>query len=675
MRILLYILFIFTLQSLQAQAIQTHFQEASTAYKAKDYSQMLVEIKKAHALRPQHQTLIYYLATAHSLNNNIDSANYWLRNVISIDAKNYTIESDDFEPLKSTLAYQDLTAYQTEMMTPIISSDTAIVIPDEELHIEDVAFNPIDKSYLLSSINKRNIYSFKAGELKPLFEKTFPLAITGMVIQDTILWFTGAGFSQAGLAENDPNLETSKLYKADLKTGVLLDSISVENSATNVFGDVIITDSGTVLISDSKTNKVYRLEDGKLKEWISSDEILSLQGIAQIGKRVFLADYTQGLFVYDTVQNSIQKIESLPDLALKGIDGLYPYRNGLITIQNGVTPNRIAYLQFDEEYTKVKSFKYLEKNHPAMGEPTLGYLQNDSLVYIATSFWGLNENGKVKNENGIKPVILKLPLSGRSKSTNQFSVFDYVKIVDGKDKEAYHFYENNWAEFRRFALVNGFISGFRMMKSESQEYDIILETSYTDRAQLNAIEKHFKNWYEQNPSPNLLNDLRPNDFRENIKNETVYNYANFSKVNSQNKNCNSEEHRAFDFWLGDWEVYNKKGDHIGTNNIHLIQNGCGIQENWTSKGGGAGTSYNFYDVKTEKWYQSWISSSGNALMMSGGFSDGKMQMQSESLNGKVDRISWVPQEDNSVLQIWEISLDEGKTWKEAFWGKYVRNGE
>lgn len=367
-------------------------------------------------------------------------------------------------------------------------------------------------------------------------------------------------FSQAGLDEHDPNFETSKLYKADLKTGIVLDSFSVENSETNVFGDVIIAESGTVLISDSKTNTVYKHENGKLQEWISSEEILSLQGIAQIDEKLFLADYVQGLFVYDIVQNSISKIESLPDLALKGIDGLYAYQNGLVAIQNGVTPHRITYLQFDEDYKKVKTFKYLEKNHPAMGEPTLGFIQSDSLFYLATSFWGLNENGKVKNENGIKPVILRLPL------------------------------------------------------------------------------------------------------------------VNTTSPKAENQYCNSENHRAFDFWLGNWEVYNKKGDHIGSNNIHLIQNGCGIQENWTSKGGGTGTSYNFYDVKTEKWYQSWISGSGNALLMSGGLSSNKMQMQSEPLNGKIDRIIWEPQEDESVLQIWQISTDNGKTWQEVFWGKYVKTG-
>ncbi|HET8859357.1 hypothetical protein [Marivirga sp.] len=416
MRSFLTFLLILSVSSLKAQTYQSHFQEASSAYKANDYSQMLVEMKNAHRLRPQHQTLIYYLAIAHSLNNNIDSANYWLRKVVSIDAKNYDLERGDFNKLKNTQAYKDLSAYQLEMMKTIINSDTAFVINDQTLHIEDVAYNPFQNSYLLSSINKRNIYSFTGEGLKTVFEKSFPFAITGMTIQDSILWFAGAGFLEAGLDQNDSNLEKSKLYKANLKNGVLLDSISVEDNQNHIFGDVVLSVHGRVLVSDSKANIIYRLDKGKLVKWISTDKILSLQGIAQIGEKVFLADYSQGLFLFDTVQNSMQKIETQPDLALKGIDGLYAYKNGLIAIQNGVTPNRITYLQFNEDYDKVRSFEYLEKNHPAMGEPTLGFIQNDSLFYVANSFWGFNKEGNIQNDNGIKPVILNLPLTNFSRT-------------------------------------------------------------------------------------------------------------------------------------------------------------------------------------------------------------------------------------------------------------------
>ncbi|WKV12478.1 hypothetical protein [Marivirga harenae] len=667
----LFICFSFICFSLQAQTYQSYFQDASRTYREGNYPEMLSQIKKAHDLRPEHQTINYYLAMAYALNDSIDNANYWLRYVINTDAENYDPQRVDFKKLESTQAYGELLAYQKEMMEPIISSDSAFVIPISNLHIEDVAYNPYQNSYLLSSINKRNIYSYKDGDLVTFFKNNFSYAITGMVVQDSLLWFTGAGFTQAGLSESSAHFEQSKLYKADLRSGKLLDSISVEDDKNHIFGDVILTENDQLLVSDSKTNTVYRLKDDKLESWISSEYILSLQGVVQIGSKVFLADYSQGLFVFDSATKRIQKMKSLPDLSLKGIDGLYAHQGNLLAIQNGVTPHRVILLQLSTDRVEIEGFDYLEKNHPAMGEPTLGFVQKNHLIYVATSFWGLNENGVIKNEDGNLPVILKLPLP--IENSNALSVLDYVKILNGKEKEAFHFYENNWAEFRRYALGKGVISGFRMMKSKSQEYDIILETRYANKSQLDEIEKHFNDWLGENPDGDFLNDLKPNEFRENVKNETVENYTNLASEEFQNQDCESENHRAFDFWLGNWEVYNKNGDHIGTNIIHIIQNACGIQENWNSKRGGAGTSYNFYNNKTGMWHQSWISNSGNALLLNGNVEDGQMIMQSEELNGKIDQIKWVPQKDGSVFQIWEISTDQGKSWSEAFWGKYVKN--
>jgi len=675
MRIGLFFLIIASFFRLQAQTYRDYYSNTVEAYENKNYELMLSEASKAHRTRPDHQTLIYNLSMAYALNNKTDSANYWLLNLLAIDAKNYNIEKHEFDALKETEEYKDLLAYRKEMMKSVVASDTAFVVNDETLHIEDIAYDNDRDVFLLSSINKRNIYTYQEGEWKPFFEKSFPLSITGMAVQDDILWFTGAGFSQGGLDESDPQFLTSKLYKAELSTGFLLDSISIEDGEQHVFGDLFLNENNELLISDSKTNTVYNYQDGKLDEWISADELLSLQGIAQIDNQVFLADYSQGLFVFDIESRKLEKIKSKSNLSIKGIDGLYTYKNELIAIQNGVTPNRITQLKLNSAGNKVAKFEYIEKNHPAMGEPTLGFIKEDSMFYIANSFWGLNKNGIINNEFGIKPVVLKLSLRELQEESNRLSVLDYVKILNDKEAETYHFYDHNWAEFRRYALSKGFILGFRMMKVDNPNYDIILETQYTDKKQLDDIEKHFREWYSQNPSSDLLNQLKPDDFRENVKNETVYHQVNLSDLNNKDENCNSENHRAFDFWLGNWEVYNKKGQHIGTNLIHLIQNSCGIQENWTSKGGGSGTSYNFYDTKTQKWYQSWISNSGNALLLSGAYHDGKMEMQSEVIEGKIDRIKWIPQQDGSVLQIWEISTDKGETWEEAFWGKYIKNGD
>ncbi len=136
----------------------------------------------------------------------------------------------------------------------------------------------------------------------------------------------------------------------------------------------------------------------------------------------------------------------------------------------------------------------------------------------------------------------------------------------------------------------------------------------------------------------------------------------------------SQEARQFDFWIGDWEVFNPAGQKAGTNSVELFSNGCGLMENWTG-GGSDGKSINFFDPGTNKWYQSWIGSGGGALRYTGIFKDGAMRFEGETVtNGKktLQKLTFTKIDENTVRQLAEISADEGKTWTISYDFKYVR---
>lgn len=86
--------------------------------------------------------------------------------------------------------------------------------------------------------------------------------------------------------------------------------------------------------------------------------------------------------------------------------------------------------------------------------------------------------------------------------------------------------------------------------------------------------------------------------------------------------CASAQHRQFDFWLGEWEVFGKAGKLVGRSRIEAVLGGCALAEHWSSGTGAAndGTSLNLYGVR----------------------------------------------------QFWETSMDAGKTWTVAFDGLYRR---
>lgn len=151
-----------------------------------------------------------------------------------------------------------------------------------------------------------------------------------------------------------------------------------------------------------------------------------------------------------------------------------------------------------------------------------------------------------------------------------------------------------------------------------------------------------------------------------------------SIVFSQSEECKccSENHKAFDFWVGEWKVTNPDGSLAGTNTIKKIQDDCILQENWSGTSGNTGASINFYNLRTEQWEQLWIDNSGTHLKLKGHRSGNKMILSSDEFTGDdgkeyVNRVTWSFNEDGTVRQFWEI-LHDGKTVNVAFDGLYTR---
>lgn len=142
----------------------------------------------------------------------------------------------------------------------------------------------------------------------------------------------------------------------------------------------------------------------------------------------------------------------------------------------------------------------------------------------------------------------------------------------------------------------------------------------------------------------------------------------FRAVLNKLKPCSSAEHRAFDLWIGEWEVTSPtRVGWTAQSSITVATDGCSIHEDYRTQGGYAGRSINFYDSQTQKWHQTWIDNQGVPLYLEGGFQNGAMVLSNET-----NRVTWSTQADHRVRQHWESTSDGGKTWTTAFDGYYRR---
>ncbi len=141
-------------------------------------------------------------------------------------------------------------------------------------------------------------------------------------------------------------------------------------------------------------------------------------------------------------------------------------------------------------------------------------------------------------------------------------------------------------------------------------------------------------------------------------------------------------YRKLDFWVGEWDVVNEKGEKVGVNRIEKILDGCALMEHWRGSEGGEGKSLFYYNKASSDWKQVWITQ--NASVVGGlkekhliaEFSNGGVRFQGEVRTPKgttiLDRTTLTPLQSGQVRQVIEISRDGGTTWIINFDALYTR---
>jgi len=158
-------------------------------------------------------------------------------------------------------------------------------------------------------------------------------------------------------------------------------------------------------------------------------------------------------------------------------------------------------------------------------------------------------------------------------------------------------------------------------------------------------------------------------------------FAGFAqKVQSNAFPCAGDPNaRAFDFWVGAWEVRDKKGNVVGHNTVDLVLGQCALIENWSGAMGGSGKSLNVFNRAKGKWQQTWINDKGDVTeYVDGETGPGTMRFTSRITKMEKEvmlRLSFYKLDENSVRQVGEYSADNGQTWNVTYDYTYVREGQ
>lgn len=137
--------------------------------------------------------------------------------------------------------------------------------------------------------------------------------------------------------------------------------------------------------------------------------------------------------------------------------------------------------------------------------------------------------------------------------------------------------------------------------------------------------------------------------------------------------CEGADYAAFDFWVGEWNVYPANGDKpVAQSVIEKLYAGCAIRENWMPLNGAGGGSLTGRDPVTGRWHQTWIGSAPGPVIFGGGPVGDRMVLSGwwpgSGPKGEdgITRMSYSRLSNGAVRQHGEFSSDHGLSWQTSF---------
>jgi hypothetical protein len=119
-----------------------------------------------------------------------------------------------------------------------------------------------------------------------------------------------------------------------------------------------------------------------------------LQGLTLQKRTLLVADYMNGLFTVDLGTGNITALEPPANITLIGIDGLVPFADGIVAVQNGVEPQRVIRITLTPRLDRVNSVSVLAAALPDFTDLGLVTLVNDRPTLVAGVGWNAFDPAK-----------------------------------------------------------------------------------------------------------------------------------------------------------------------------------------------------------------------------------------------------------------------------------------
>lgn len=289
------------------------------------------------------------------------------------------------------------------------------MVPAEYRLVEGIAWDAATKRLFIGTVvDGRLAYRDQAGQWHEV-PLGFPRgSLFGMAVDSArrLLWIATGSVEQTAI----DGARMAGLIAVDLDSLRVVRRVPLAPDSKGAAGDLAIAADGTVYVSNPVSGAVHRCLPGctVLEDWLPAGSWKSPQGLVLLdqGRRLYLADYSTGLWAIDTRTREFRQLETREPTMLEGIDGLLAGPGGsLVAIQNGTAPRRILKLyRTRDHWTGPFSSRHVLADTravvaPEAGEPTLGTLDGARMLFVMDGQWErYGPGGVIRDGKPLRPT-------------------------------------------------------------------------------------------------------------------------------------------------------------------------------------------------------------------------------------------------------------------------------
>lgn len=126
-------------------------------------------------------------------------------------------------------------------------------------------------------------------------------------------------------------------------------------------------------------------------------------------------------------------------------------------------------------------------------------------------------------------VVLAMSSVSFGQVDDRLTTIEFVEVLNNNKKEALYYFQNNWKVLRDKAIAKKYIHSYQLLetpKSDEAPFQIMLITTYQNKAQYDQREDHFQELIKESGGLKLLNDKKPGEFRKSLFSKNMVKHWN-----------------------------------------------------------------------------------------------------------------------------------------------------